>query len=107
VVLVPWADRRISFDAALGTLAIFVRSIGTSSAQQIGTTEEGTGVALYARSAARFRLAQHLALRIDLLAGAAIRRPVIAAFVDAENSRDIASFGAAFAAGLGGAELRF
>ena len=102
LVLAPRADRRVSFDAALGTLAIFVRSTGTSSAKLMGSTDEGTGVALYARSAARFRLAQRLALRIDLLAGATIRRPVISS-----GSRDLASFGAAFAAGLGGAELRF
>ena len=102
-MLAPRGDRRVSFDAALGTLAIFVRSTGTPSAQQIGSTEQGTGVALYARSAARFRLAQRLALRIDLLAGAAIRRPVISVV----NGPDLASFGAAFAAGLGGAELRF
>ena len=106
LVLAPRADRRVSFDAALGTLAIFVRSTGTSNAQQIGSTAQETGVALYARSAARFRLAQRLALRIDLLAGAAIQRPVISAMGTADN-RDIASFGTAFAAGLGGAEVRF
>ena len=106
LVLAPRADRRVSFDAALGTLAIFVRSTGTSNAMLIGSTQEETGVGLYARSAARFRLARRLALRIDLLAGAAIRRPVISVG-NATNSRDVASFGAAFAAGLAGAELRF
>ena len=103
LVLAPRADGRVSFDAALGTMAIFVRSTGTSSAQLIGSTVVGTGAALYARSAARFRLAQRLALRIDLLAGATIVRPVISV----TNGPDLASFGAAFAAGLGGAELRF
>ncbi len=103
LVLAPRADRRVSFDAALGTLAIFVRSTGTSNALLIGSTQEETGAALYARSAARFRLAQRLALRIDLLAGATIVRPVIAV----RNGPDLAAFGAAFAAGLGGAELRF
>jgi hypothetical protein len=106
LVLAPREARRVSFDAALGTLAIFVRSTGTSTAQFIGTTQEETGVALYARGAARFRLAKCLALRIDLLAGAAIQRPILSV-LGTTNNRDIASFGTAFAAGVGGAELRF
>ncbi|HTB59628.1 MAG TPA: hypothetical protein VLC06_17260 [Polyangia bacterium] len=109
MVLAPRADRRVSFDAALGALAIFVRSTGTANAPQTGTTGDETGVAMYARAAARFRLARHLALRVDLLGGAALRRPVIS-FMSTTNptsDRDLATWGGAFAAGLGGAELRF
>ncbi len=109
MVLAPQADRRVSFDVALGTLAIFVRSTGTASAPQTGTTEETTGVAMYARAAARFRLARRLALRVDLLGGAALQRPVISFMntMSATNNQDLATWGSVFAAGLGGAELRF
>jgi hypothetical protein len=109
MVLASQADRRVSFDVALGALAIFVRSTGTAKAPQTGTTDEETGVAMYARAAARFRLARRLALRIDFLGGAALQRPVISfmSTTTATADRDLATWGTAFAAGLGGAELRF
>jgi hypothetical protein len=109
LVLAPQADRRVSVDVGLGALAIFVRSTGTANPPQTGTTEQETGVALYARTAARFRLARRLALRVDLLGGAALRRPVISYMsnTNATNDRDLATWGSVFAAGLGGAELRF
>jgi hypothetical protein len=103
LLLAPLGDRRLSFDLAAGTLAVFVRTTGTPTAAGPEMTDAQIGLALYARGAARFRLAERLALRIDLLAGSAVRRPVISV----AGGRDIATWGTAFAAGMGGAELRF
>ncbi len=102
VLFAPRLGRRVSVDAATGALAVFVRATGTPTPAGPGVTDEQTGVALYARAALRFRVMQRLVLRLDVLGGGAVRRPVISV-----AGRDVASWGPPFAAGLGGAELWF
>jgi hypothetical protein len=102
VLFAPRLGRRVSVDAATGALAVFVRATGTPTPAGPGVTDEQTGVALYARAALRFRVMQRLVLRLDVLGGGAVRRPVISV-----AGRDVASWGTPFAAGLGGAELWF
>lgn len=103
VLLAPQLDQWVSLDVALGTLAALVRSTGTPTPPGVGRTDEQVGMTLYARAAARFRLARHLALRLDIFGGSALRRPVVSIM----GGRDIASWGTAFGVGLGGVELRF
>lgn len=104
LLLAPQTGRRVQVEAAAGTLVVVVRSTGLAggSGSGPGETAQGVGAALYGRGAVRLRLAPRWALRIDLIGGAAVRRPVIV-FPDG----DTATWGSAFAAGVGGPELRF
>lgn len=102
LLLAPRAERRLALEAALGTMVFVVRSTGSTSSETIGETDQGLGVALYGHGAARLQLASHWSLRVDLMGGGALRRPVIVF-----PNGDAAKWGTAFAAGLGGAEMRF
>lgn len=102
LLLAPRAERRLALEAALGTMVFVVRSTGSTSSETIGDTDQGLGVALYGHGAARLQLASHWSLRVDLMGGGALRRPVIVF-----PNGDVAKWGTAFAAGLGGAEMRF
>ena len=104
LVIAPRVDDRASIEVAAGTLATVIRSDGSASAAS-GADSFNTRAlraALYGRGAARFRLAPRLSLRLDVIGGTVINPPPIT-FV----STQVATWGAAFAAGLGGAELRF
>jgi hypothetical protein len=104
LVLAPRVDDRASIELAGGTLAALIRSDGSASvasgADSFNT--QALRAALYGRGAARLRLAARLSLRLEVIGGTVINAPGIT-FV----STRVATWGAAFAAGLGGAELRF
>jgi hypothetical protein len=102
VLLAPRFEQRISFEVAAGSLLTVVRSRGVSANSANNFTDLAARAAFYGRGAARLRLAPKLALRIDLYGGAVIHPPTIT-FV----SNQVASWGPAFAAGMGGAELTF
>ena len=102
LVIAPRPDGRASIEVAAGTLATVIRSNGSPSSNTIGANDRVLRAALYGRGAARLRLAPRLSLRVDLMAGTVINAPPIT-FV----STQVATWGSAFAAGLGGAELRF
>jgi len=103
LVIAPRPDDRASIEIAAGALATVIRSDGsTSNSTLIGSNERALRAALYGRGAARLRLAARLSLRLDLIAGTVINPPRITF-----ASATVATWGAAFAAGLGGAELRF
>jgi hypothetical protein len=102
LLLAPRSEQRLALEAALGTMVFVVRSTGSTSSETIGDTDQGLGVAVYGHGAARLRLATHWSLRVDLIGGGALRRPVIVF-----PNGDAAKWGTAFAAGLGGAEMRF
>jgi hypothetical protein len=108
LLLAPRSEQRWALEAAAGMMAFLVRStgsggnLGTSGAPATGETDQGLAVALYGRGAARLRLGSRWSLRVELLAGGAVRRPAIVF-----PNGDVARWGTAFAAGLGGAEMRF
>ena len=99
LVIAPRPDNRASIEVGAGMLATLIRSDGIGAS---GFDERTVRAALYGRGAARLRLAPRLSLRLDVMAGTVINPPAIV-FV----STRVATWGAAFAAGLGGAELRF
>jgi len=103
LMVAPRRDDRASIEVGAGALSTLIRS----NASSVGMGAEGFSTralraALYGRAAARLRLASRLSLRLDLIAGTVINPPPIV-FI----STQVATWGAAFAAGLGGAELRF
>ncbi len=104
LVIAPRPDNRASIEVAGGTLATLIRSDGTPSNPgiSVGANDRVLHAALYGRGAARLRLAPRVSLRLDLIAGTVINPPAIKT-----ASMQVATWGAAFAAGLGGAELRF
>ena len=112
LVIAPRQDDRASIEVAAGTLATLIRSDGSpsstaASAGAVGANDRVLRAALYGRGAARLRLAPRLSLRLDLIAGTVINPPPITFTPTRMTSTDVATWGAAFAAGLGGAELRF
>jgi hypothetical protein len=103
LVLAPRPDDRASIEVAAGTLATVIHSDGSPSVAGVeGFDTRALRAALYGRGAARFRLAPRLSLRLDVIGGTVINPPGIVLV-----STQVATWGAAFAAGLGGAELRF
>jgi hypothetical protein len=104
LVIAPRPDDRASIEVAAGTLATLIRSDGTpfNPGMSVGVNDRVLHAALYARGAARLRLSPRFSLRLDLIAGTVINPPAIKT-----ASMQVATWGAAFAAGLGGAELRF
>jgi hypothetical protein len=104
VLLAPRPEGRVSVEVAAGSLAAVVRSRGVAFPATGGSlaTDQATRAAVYGRGAARLRLAPRLSLRLDLFGGAVIKPPSIT-FVETT----VATWGPAFAAGVGGAELRF
>jgi len=101
LLFAPPPGRRWGLEAAVGTMAFVVRSTGTTGSGTTGE-DQGVGVALYGHGAARLRLASRWSLRVDVIGGGGLRRPVIVF-----SNGDTARWGTAFAAGLGGAEMRF
>jgi hypothetical protein len=104
LLFAPPSERRWAFEAAGGTMALVVRTTGSPppSGAATGGEDQATGLALYGRGAVRLRLAARWSLRLDLLGGAALRRPVLVF-----SNGDTARWGSVFAGGLGGAEMRF
>jgi hypothetical protein len=115
LLLAPRSDGRFSVQAAAGAWAVLIRSTGApvsnGQVEVDGFSVQTVRAALYARGAARLRLAPRLVLRLDLLAGTVVNAPTInSTLTDSQGSTtttQIATWGAAFAAGLGGAELQF
>jgi hypothetical protein len=104
LLFVPPSERRWAFEAAGGTMALVVRTTGSPppSGAAAGGEDQAVGLALYGRGAVRLRLAARWSLRLDVLGGTALRRPVLVF-----SNGDTARWGTVFAAGLGGAEMRF
>jgi len=111
LVIAPRPDDRASVEVAAGALATLIRSDGSpaDSTTSIGATSWRLRAALYGRGAARLRLAARLSLRLELMAGTVINPPAINTGVwrGMSVTTQLATWGAGFAAGLGGAELRF
>jgi hypothetical protein len=112
LVIAPRPDDRASIEVGVGTLATLVRSGGSPSvAMAEGFNDRVLRAALYGRGAARFRLAPRLSFRLDVIGGTVINPPGIIFGVAQTNGdyvfTQVGTWGAAFAAGLGGAELRF
>ena len=101
LVFAPPPGQRWALEASVGTMALVVRATGLGGSTIAGD-DQGVGVALYGRGAARLRLAARWSLRVEVIGGGALRRPVIVF-----SNGDTARWGTAFAAGLGGAEMRF
>jgi hypothetical protein len=91
--LAPPPGGRLAFDFGAGPLLALVRAHGTATPPAMGATDQQLAIAVYARAAAAFRAGAHWSFGLQLLAGTALRRPVIT-FVD----EDITRWGTAFAA---------
>jgi hypothetical protein len=111
VLLAPRPDRRLSVEVAAGALAALVRAAGSTTpapgGQYSGYTDQAVSPAFYGRGAARLRLVSQLALRIDLLGGALVFPPTFKIGNGSSAPTAVGTWGPAFAAGLGGAELSF
>ncbi|HLK89015.1 MAG TPA: hypothetical protein VKZ18_03920 [Polyangia bacterium] len=112
VLLAPRPDRRLSVEVAAGALAALVRASGTTASsggitQYQGGTDQAVSPAFYGRGAARLRLVPQLALRIDLFGGALVAAPAFGVAKGTPAQSAVGTWGPAFAAGLGGAELSF
>lgn len=102
VVFAPRAERRISVAVGAGALAAVFRSSGVPNSTNPALTSTQVRGAMYGRGAARLRLVPHLALRIDIFGGAVIDPPHIQF-----DTQIVGTWGPAFVAGLGGAEVQF
>jgi hypothetical protein len=107
ILLTPPASRRVSMEAGAGAMAAVLHAAGTGVPPEIGYSDSAIGVALYGRAALRARTSSRWSLRLDVMGGAAVRRPVIAVSRDGALDHDVTAWGKVFAAGLGGAEMRF
>lgn len=113
VLLAPHPERRVSVEIAAGTMAALIRTTGTSSHSTTlegtfdGGTDQTVRPVVYGRGAARVRLVSQLSLRIDLFGGAVISPPTLKASGMPSTVQPVGTWGPAFAAGLGGAELQF
>lgn len=94
--------RRVSAEAGVGALAAVTRSVGDAAPTLQDGTVSGVGALVYGRAAAQLRLGEAWALRLDVLAGGAVVRPVILI-----GREEVAHWGRPFAAALGGGEIRF
>jgi hypothetical protein len=102
LLLAPRPDERVSFELAAGSLVTVVRSRGVVAATGNTAIEQVTRAALYGRGAFRVRLLPRLSLRVDLFGGGVISPPPIFFHVT-----QVATWGPAFAAGTGGAQVDF
>jgi hypothetical protein len=100
-------DRRLSVEAGAGLMTALLHTSGSATPPDTGQTDDVLGVAVYGRGAARIRVGARWSVRVDLLAGAAVRRPTIAVANGAALDHDITTWGTAFTAALAGADLRF
>ncbi len=112
LVIAPRPDDRASIEVAAGTLATLIGSDGTPSDPKVssGANTRALRAAIYGRGAARLRLTPRLSLRLELLGGTVVNPPPITTGARQENMQvttQVATWGSGFAAGLGGAELRF
>jgi hypothetical protein len=111
LMIAPRPDDRASIVVAAGTLATLIRSDGTpSDPAASGANTFALRAALYARGAARLRLTPRWWLRLDLLGGTVVNPPPITFSTrpaNVEITTSVATWGSGFAAGLGGAEVRF
>jgi hypothetical protein len=98
----PRAARRLSAEGGAGAMAAVTRSVGQAVPPNQAGTRAGVGAVLYGRAAGRIRLGEAWALRLDLLGGWAVARPIIQI-----GDKDVASWGRPFVAALGGGEVRF
>jgi hypothetical protein len=107
ILLAPRFDQRLSLEVAAGSLAAVIRSRGVfvspNTNNNSTATDQVTRATIYARGAARLRLAPRLSLRIDFYGGAVIYAPPITFL----KNQVVATWGPGFAAGVGGAELSF
>jgi hypothetical protein len=101
LLVAPPSEGTWAWEAAVGTMAFILRSTGIAGSATIGE-DQGVGLAVYGHGAVRLRLASRWSLRIDVMGGGSLRRPVLV-FADGDTAR----WGTAFAATLGGAEMRF
>jgi hypothetical protein len=111
LVLATWSEPRVSGELAAGALAVVLRSTGAgnplSNVLWTGAADQGVGMAFYGRAAVRFRLAPHLALRVEATSGStAALRPVIVAQGELDERR-VAVWGTVFVAAVAGFEARF
>lgn len=89
-------------EIAAGGLAVALRVSGNPGVGWVGDSEVRLGGAAYGRAGGALRISRILALRADLLLGAAFRRPVASAGGPANYP-----WGPAFALALGGVEIRW
>lgn len=71
------ARGRLGLDAALGGLALWLRTDGTPAAGYAETRASVVGAAVHGRVGASWALGPQLAVRADLLAGVLVRRPIV------------------------------
>jgi hypothetical protein len=102
IFLASRGERRWAGEVGAGALAAILTSTGAPAAGDVGATDRGVGAVLYGRAAAKLRLGRAWALRLDLVSGAAVRRPVVTL-----AGQDVASWGRPFVAALAGGELGF
>ncbi len=102
IFLASGVQRRLSGEVGAGALAAIVTSVGDPTGPNAGGTDHAAGVALYGRAAGRLRLGHAWGLRLDVMSGGAVVRPVISL-----AGHDVAAWGRLFVAGLAGGELRF
>ncbi len=101
LLFAPPPEGTWAWEAAVGTMAFILRSTGIAGSATVGD-DQGVGLAVYGHGAARLRLASRWSLRVDVMGGGSFRRPVLV-FANGDSAR----WGTAFAAALGGAEMRF
>jgi hypothetical protein len=89
----PPSIGRLAFDFGAGPLLALVRATGTATPPATGATDQQLAVALYTRAAVLVHAGLHWSFGLEVLAGTALRRPVVT-FIDQE----ITTWGSAFAA---------
>jgi hypothetical protein len=105
----PRLEGRFSVDAGAGLLAVVMRTVGVAPPiGDTGLTDQGVGMALYGRAAARLRFADRWSFRVDVTGGStAIRPPVVLVFNSIYPPYEVTRWGRAFVAGLGGLDVVF
>ena len=99
LVLAPRTAARIAFDIGAGALAVLLSSSGTIGATT--KTDDGVGIAVYGRAAARLRLSPNWAVRLDVLGGSTAPRRIIIT----STTQDVTTWGLGFVSALAGIEL--
>ncbi len=93
---------RLSAEGALGAVAAVARSSGQAAPPARAAVDSAVGAVVYGRAAGKLRLGRVWALRLDLLGGWAVARPVIQI-----GDQDAGSWGRPFLAALAGGQLQF
>jgi hypothetical protein len=89
----PPSIGRLAFNLGAGPLLALVRATGTATPPATSATDQQLAVALYTRAAVLVHAGLHWSFGLEVLAGTALRRPVVT-FIDQE----ITTWGSAFAA---------